>query len=453
MMATTDPARMTVVFATYQSIAVVAEAQRLGLPDFDLIICDEAHRTTGATLPGVDESEFVPVHDNSFLGGTKRLYMTATPRIYDDSSKAKAGQAQAVLASMDNEKTYGPELHRLGFGQAVARSLLTDYKVLVLAVDEHSVSQAFQTQLADADSELRLDDAAKIIGCWNGLAKRGHSEHTFATDPAPMARAVAFSGTIKNSKAFTELFAKVIADYADTHDGDPADGDDPLVCTVDHVDGTYNVLERNHRLDWLKADPEPGRCRILSNARCLSEGVNVPALDAVMFLNPRKSVVDVVQSVGRVMRRAPGKKHGYIILPIGILGGQRHQLIPTTSSSRATDRSPSNGRTSTQRSTNVDTNSLQSSPPPPTPTWASWSRPRGPRRRSVLSSWTNCPTCLSTRTHPTSEDRVWRAQMWARAMTSNGRSTGARRGFCLGSGSSGPLADELRSCGGVPLEA
>ncbi|MBI1378655.1 MAG: N-6 DNA methylase [Frankiales bacterium] len=314
--------RLTVVFSTYQSLSVVAAAQARGLEDFDLIICDEAHRTTGATLAGEDESAFVRVHDNNFIKAAKRLYMTATPRIYDDTSKAKAGQAQAVIASMDDDTLYGPELHRLGFGEAVTRGLLTDYKVLVLAVDEKEVAKTFQIQLADENSELRLDDVAKIVGCWNGLAKRGHAESGFGEDIAPMTRAVAFAGSIAKSKQFAEMFREVTAEYLAAHERDEEVADaPPLACEVEHVDGTYNVLLRNERLDWLKAETEPGTCRILSNARCLSEGVDVPALDSVMFLNPRKSVVDVVQSVGRVMRRAPGKHYGYIILPIGIPAG------------------------------------------------------------------------------------------------------------------------------------
>jgi predicted helicase len=312
--------KLTVVFSTYQSIAVVAEAQAKGLADFDLVICDEAHRTTGATLAGVDESAFVKVHDPAFIRASKRLYMTATPRIYDDASKAKAGQAQAVLASMDDESLYGPELHRLGFGEAVSAGLLTDYKVLVLAVDEKSVSRTFQAQMADEHSELKLDDVAKIVGCWNGLAKRGQLETGFAADPAPMTRAVAFARSIKDSQKFATLFKGIVSDYiAQTGITDDDPGvDHPLVCDVEHVDGTFNVLARNEKLDWLKGSLGERECRVLSNARCLSEGVDVPALDSVMFLNPRKSVVDVVQSVGRVMRLAPGKKYGYIILPIGI---------------------------------------------------------------------------------------------------------------------------------------
>lgn len=313
---------MTVVFATYQSIDVVAQSQSGGrLPAFDLIICDEAHRTTGTTLAGEDESAFVRVHNAAYLKGAKRLYMTATPRIYDDSSKAKAGEANAVLASMDDETVFGAELHRLGFGEAVAQDLLSDYKVLVLAVDETAVSRTFQLQLADAGNELRLDDAAKIVGCWNGLAKRGAAEHSFAGDPAPMRRAVAFAGTIKDSQRVEHLFDETIRQYAAAHDLDDADGDPVLSCEIRHVDGSYNALERNTRLDWLRADVPDGVCRILTNARCLSEGVDVPALDAVMFLSPRKSVVDIVQSVGRVMRKAPGKQYGYIILPVGIPAG------------------------------------------------------------------------------------------------------------------------------------
>jgi len=313
---------MTVVFATYQSIDVVAQAQSQGdLPAFDLIVCDEAHRTTGTTLAGENESAFVRIHDAAYIRGDKRLYMTATPRIYDDASKAKAGEASAVLASMDNEDLFGEELHRLGFGEAVAQDLLADYKVLVLAVDETAVSRTFQLQLADEGNELRLDDAAKIVGCWNGLAKRGSAEHSFDADPAPMRRAVAFAGTIKDSKHIESLFAETVRQYAAAHDLDDAAGDPVLSCEIQHVDGTFNALERNTRLDWLRADVPDGVCRILTNARCLSEGVDVPALDAVMFLSPRKSVVDIVQSVGRVMRKAPGKQYGYIILPVGIPAG------------------------------------------------------------------------------------------------------------------------------------
>jgi len=317
-----DPDAMTVVFSTYQSIEVVAQAQKQ-LPAFSLVVADEAHRTTGATLAGESDSAFVRVHDDEYLPAAKRLYMTATPRIYADSSKTKAGEANAVLASMDDEALYGPELHRLGFGEAVERGLLTDYKVLVLTVDEESVARTFQTQLSNDSNELNLDDAAKIVGCWNGLAKRGRAEHAFEPDVLPMRRAIAFAGNIKDSKRVEELFQSVVDYYVDATDRAGGDGTAPLRCSVKHVDGTMNALERNRKLDWLREDPDQDGCRILTNARCLAEGVDVPALDAVMFLSPRKSVVDIVQSVGRVMRldKDSGKQFGYIILPIGVPSG------------------------------------------------------------------------------------------------------------------------------------
>lgn len=311
---------LTVIFSTYQSIAAVAAAQKDGLPEFDLIICDEAHRTTGVTLSGEDESHFVKVHDREFLRGKKRLYMTATPRLYGDEAKTKAKDADAELCSMDDVAVFGPEFHRLGFGQAVAQSLLADYKVLVLAVDEKYVSKTFQRQIADANNELNLDDAVRITGCWNGLAKRFDQASATASatvlegDTGPMRRAVAFSRSIKDSKAFVSKFGQIVAAYREAH----PEAENLLACELDHVDGTFDALRRNARIDWLKAEGTENTCRILSNARCLSEGVDVPGLDAVLFLNPRKSIIDVVQSVGRVMRRAEGKKYGYIILPIGI---------------------------------------------------------------------------------------------------------------------------------------
>lgn len=308
---------LVVVFSTYQSIGTVAEAQERGLDDFDLIICDEAHRTTGVTLAGEDESAFVRVHDAAFLRASRRLYMTATPRLFDEGTKAKAQEHDALLCSMDDETLFGPEFHRLGFGKAVEAGLLTDYKVLVLNVDEGHIAQSFQAQLADENNELNLGDAAKIVGCWNGLAKRGGTliaGDGFGDDVTPMRRAVAFSRTIKDSKALATKFEDLIASYT-------TDDAEALRCELDHVDGSHNALLRNEKLAWLQQKVDAGTCRILSNARCLSEGVDVPALDAVLFLNPRNSVVDVVQAVGRVMRRAEGKQYGYIILPVGIPAG------------------------------------------------------------------------------------------------------------------------------------
>lgn len=315
------PGKMTVVFATYQSIQTISRAQLdHGMGRFDLIICDEAHRTTGATIDGQEESNFVRVHRDDVVGGAKRLYMTATPRIYGDGAKSKANDLGVTLATMDDEAVFGPTLFYSGFGWAVQEGLLTDYKVIVLTMDEGLVARSLQKRIEDPTTGLILDDATRILGCYKALSKMD-IEADLGADTQPMRRALAFCRDIASSKLVRDEFAAVVSDYlgsaeVQTRDADVARHD--LECEIEHVDGTFNAKTRGELLDWLKADTEGQTCRILSNARCLSEGVDVPALDAIMFLHPRKSQIDVVQSVGRVMRRAPGKRMGYVILPVGV---------------------------------------------------------------------------------------------------------------------------------------
>ena len=317
------PDKMTVVFATYQSIQVIANAQEsYGFPEFDLIICDEAHRTTGATLAGEEESAFVKVHSNDAIKGRKRLYMTATPRIFGENVKTRAEEVDAVLASMDDESLYGKTLFYCGFSWAVQNNLLTDYKVIVLAMDEGLISASVQKRLADSTSELVLDDATKIVGCYKALAKTDMKADV-AADPHPMRRALAFCKDIKSSKLVHKEFSAVVDEFLsdDLTNYERKGFDDQLHCEVEHVDGTFNAKQRGVLLGWLKADSGNNTCRILTNARCLSEGIDVPALDAILFLHPRKSQIDVVQAVGRIMRRAEGKKMGYVILPVGVPPG------------------------------------------------------------------------------------------------------------------------------------
>ncbi|MDB2556272.1 DEAD/DEAH box helicase family protein, partial [Flavobacteriaceae bacterium] len=314
---------MTVVFSTYQSIDVIAKAQRNLLNEnnnnaiFDLIICDEAHRTTGVTLAGNDESAFVKVHDNDFLQANKRLYMTATPRLFSDDSKSKADTSDAVLCSMDDEEIYGQEIYRIGFGEAVERGLLTDYKVLVLTLSENDIPHAVQKMVANSSNEINSDDASKLIGCLNALSKQvlGDNGLIKDTDPEPMKRAIAFCQNIKISKKITNTFNDTSDVYLDSVE--PKQREKLVNVSSNHIDGTMNAPQRDELLGWLKStSADSNECRVLTNVRCLSEGVDVPALDSVLFLSARNSQVDVVQSVGRVMRKAPGKKYGYIIIPV-----------------------------------------------------------------------------------------------------------------------------------------
>jgi predicted helicase len=321
-----DVEGMVVVFSTYQSIDAIATAQQLGVPAFDLIICDEAHRTTGATLAGAEESHFTRIHDDAYVAGSKRVYMTATPRIFAPDVKNLARQKEAELVSMDDESLFGPELYRIGFDEAVRAQLLTDYKVIVLGVSEDQIVEGFQRELADDGHELQIGDVAKLIGCYNALAKRnaGQLADGFGTDLKPMRKAIAFAKDIKTSKGVANDFETLVDGHLSNILND--DPSDDLTVQARHIDGTMNATERGTLLDWLKSEDVTDRhdravARVLTNARCLSEGVDVPSLDAVLFLHPRKSQVDVVQAVGRVMRRAEGKRVGYIVLPIAIPAG------------------------------------------------------------------------------------------------------------------------------------
>jgi len=309
---------MTVVFSTYQSIDVIAKVQKEliknGVGEFDLIICDEAHRTTGVKLSGEDESAFIKVHNNNFIKSRKRLYMTATPRLYSDDTKSQAAKADAVLCSMDDEKLYGKEIYRIGFGKAVESDLLSDYKVLILTLSDKDIPPIMR----DNDIEVNTNDITKIVGCINALSKQilGDEGVIKSTDPDPMQRSVAFCQSIAVSKKITEAYNAAGELYINSLPGETQEN--IVSVTSRHIDGTMSAPFRDELLSWLKEDIANGESRILTNVRCLSEGVDVPSLDSVMFLSAKNSQIDVVQSVGRVMRKAPGKKYGYIIIPVVI---------------------------------------------------------------------------------------------------------------------------------------
>ena len=311
------PDAMTVVFSTYQSLGLVEQAQDGGAPPFDLVLCDEAHRTTGIDRPEDKTSPFVLVHDGERIRAARRLYMTATPRLYTEGAKSKAARHSVDVFSMDDEKTYGPEFHRLPFSRAVEQDLLSDYKVVVLAVSEEHVNPALQAHLASSEGEINLDDVAKIIGCWRALQD---PENRAAGDEPirPLGRAIAFTNTIRSSKRLVQHWGGIV-EQAVARLPD-AERPGAFRCETQHVDGQHHALDRKARIEWLKGATDGG-CRILSNARCLSEGIDVPALDAVLFMSPRNSQVDIVQAVGRAMRKAEGKTYGYIVLPVAVPAG------------------------------------------------------------------------------------------------------------------------------------
>ena len=324
-----------VVFSTYQSIDTVSAAQQEILSEtngtygiFNFIICDEAHRTTGVKITDRDESNFTKIHSDDNVQGRKRLYMTATPRLYGESAKIKASEKDCILCSMDDKALYGEEFYRVNFSYAVQNGLLTDYKVLVLTVSEDDVPDNIKRDITNSTTELNFDDTSKLIGVINGLSKmiQGDDHRTWDADPRMMRRAVAFCSSIGSetkagtSKYVASVLPRISAQYEENLDAESLSH--TVSVTTKHIDGSMNSQERNGILQWLAEEPGNEReCRVVTNVRCLSEGVDVPSLDAVLFLSARNSQVDVVQSVGRVMRTfhkglPDEKKYGYIIIPI-----------------------------------------------------------------------------------------------------------------------------------------
>lgn len=335
-----DPDALNVVFSTYQSIDVIHEAQEAGIPAFDLVICDEAHRTTGR-MHGedgrADETAFVRVHDNRWVEASRRLYMTATPRVYETRDEQLPGMAKVsdgLVASMDNPDVYGRICHRLSFGAAVDQGLLTDYKLVVMQVDQSMMPRSIQRLVANNANEIEMPDAARFLGVWKALFDRTHAGGVMDLDGTDVPEGddthrvlhhgIAFAANIAASKFLSERFQQVVDTYLQgLEEEDPHLAADarPVRVDVRHVDGTMTAPERAERLDWLAGDDGEDTCRILSNARCLAEGIDVPALDAVIYLSKRRSKVDIIQSVGRVMRTSPGKRYGYIIIPIFVAEG------------------------------------------------------------------------------------------------------------------------------------
>ncbi|MBR0128899.1 MAG: DEAD/DEAH box helicase family protein, partial [Neisseriaceae bacterium] len=350
---------MSVIFSTYHSLQVLRNAQ-LGkiedknqeiatpatqsrndefvrLPEFDFIICDEAHRTTGYAWEGEEISVFSKITDKDFVLGKKRLFMTATPRIYQNQAKEKEKEGKVELYSMDDETKYGKDLFVLPFSKAVSQGLLVDYKVVIFSIREDEVLDLPDFDLEKAD--ISVSDAAKIVGCWKALSKQNLRDKEERNTPI-MKRSVAFCTVIDNakqkkglvgSKQIQKLFAEVVDAYCAArvkklaelsqkagYDTVHIPQKNNIVCEVEHIDGSMNAVNKKAQIQWLKDEPPENTCRILSNVRCLTEGVDVPALDAIMFLTPKSSKVDVVQAVGRVMRKAPNKQKGYVILPVVI---------------------------------------------------------------------------------------------------------------------------------------
>ena len=309
-----DQDKMTVVFCTYQLLPLVEEAQNEGAPPFDIIFCDEAHRTTGVEHPGDRTSSFILVHNEDRIRANKRLYMTATPRLYTEGAKTKAANYNSDVFSMDDEDRYGPQFHCLPLSKAVEIGELLDYKVVGLSISEQDVNTVLKSDIGLDRTGININDATKIIGCWRALQNPEIKEWGDESIK-PLKRVIAFTNKIKESKDLTSYWDSIIQRTIETLSEGQYLSD--FKCETAHVAGTDHVLTRKQRLDWLKGGSDDV-CRILSNARYLSEGIDTPVLDGLIFMTPPSSHVDLVQAVGRVMRKVEGKDFAYIVLPVAI---------------------------------------------------------------------------------------------------------------------------------------
>ncbi len=337
-----DPTRDTdatrVVFCTYQSLQRPCEAQsEHAAGAFDLVICDEAHRTTGAVSDAAGSrrgSGFQMVHDDNRLRARKRLYMTATPRIYTASSKASLAGRGIETVDMNDLDVYGPELERLSFKEAVETDMLADYRVIVLGVHDSAVPAGMRQRLIDLGDEsaesqtggpkplvVSIEDLQRLLGM--SLAINGMAEGNELEVPRRLDSTIAFANSIARSKFYAMGLADsqlraLITRRRRAHG--ETEGATKVEAT--HLDGTVPAFERSEELRKL-ARTRTDRCaRVICNAKLLTEGVDVPSLDAVVFMEPRDSQVDIVQAVGRVMRRVEGKKLGYIVIPVPVPPGE-----------------------------------------------------------------------------------------------------------------------------------
>jgi predicted helicase len=288
-----------VVFSTYQSSPQIVAAYRGKAPQFDLAIADEAHRCAGRT-----SSEFATILDARKIRTRRRLFMTATPRFYTPRLRRDAGVLDVEVASMDDESVFGAELHRLTFGEAIERKLLSDYEVVVVGVDNEMYrAWAERGEFVTPDGE-KVTDARTLAG-QIAVAK--------AMRKYNLRRVISFHSRVSAARKFSEDVPFVIAWM-------PARARPRRAIWSEHVSGAMSSGHRDRVLLRFR-DLAPDEIGLLSNARCLGEGVDVPSLDGVAFIDPRRSTTDIIQAVGRAIRKAPDKTHGTIVVPVFLSEG------------------------------------------------------------------------------------------------------------------------------------
>jgi len=286
-----------VIFSTYQSSPLIAQAQKhADVPHFDLIVADEAHRCAGKAF-----GSFGTALDAELIKSDRRLFATATPRVYTTGLKKAAEEFGVEVIDMSDENSFGQRFHTLSFSEAIKRNLLTDYRVLIVGVDDDRIKEWIEKRLfVETDTGLSTD--AKSLAGQIGLLK--------AIRDWNLRRIISFHGRVKRAREFSEEISQVAEWLEDDHK--PGAN-----LWADYVSGEMPTISRRQKLKRLK-NIGNGEIGLLSNARCLSEGVDVPALDGIAFIDPRSSEIDIIQSVGRAIRLSENKTTGTIVIPVFI---------------------------------------------------------------------------------------------------------------------------------------
>ncbi len=272
-----------IIFSTYQSVDKAIKAVKGSDIVFDLAICDEAHRTAGVRKTDIKKTNYTIIHDDNEIKIKKRLYMTATPRVAGANARTRAEKDDDVyLYCMDDEKLYGKEFFRMSFAQAIEAEILVDYRIVAVGVEKQEISEYLQRKRLELPN-YSLDDIA------NNYAL----EHIM--DKYDLKHSVTFHARVR----YAENFKKIHKEISNKTDSFVVSGED-------------SMSVRNQILNSFRKSDRA----VISNARCLTEGVDIPVIDMVFFCDPKNSKVDIVQAAGRALRKAEGKTLGYIVIPI-----------------------------------------------------------------------------------------------------------------------------------------
>ena len=328
---------VTVVFSTYQSLPKVIDAQQKhSAPAFDLALVDEAHRTAGLQAKNAKARAFQLIHDQSNIKCSKRLYMTATPRIYGEKAKKNRLEKNPdiTITDMNDTEVYGPRFYRLTFRQAVTAGMLCDVRVICLGLPEDIITPEIRTalqELSDETSgagkppEIQEYMSALVIGlALNGWIKDERGERFEV--PQQLPRTLAYANTIRRSEWLSKaLVSRDIVEFLEKYRRSRENEGVGNTVNIEatHLDARHSAYERNEALAKLNQAEIANICRVITNCRLFSEGVDVPALSSVAFMDPKSSEVEIVQSIGRVMRKGgEDKKLGYIVAPFSLAAGQ-----------------------------------------------------------------------------------------------------------------------------------